>query len=111
MIPTLTIISSLLFLFYGLFCLFSSRSKKEFIRFKLERFRHLTGLLEILGGVGLLVGMYFSQPIYVISSAGLALLMLLGVAVRVRVKDSVFETFPAFVLMIVNGAIFFSITT
>ena len=43
-----------------------------------------------------------------LSSGGLALLMMLGVGVRVRVKDSLLQTLPALVLMLVNGFILFA---
>jgi len=45
------------FAIYGAQCLFSASMQAEFIRFGLERFRVLTGILEVLGGVGLLVGL------------------------------------------------------
>jgi hypothetical protein len=61
--------------------------KNEFRRFGLEKFGVLTALLEILGALGLLVG-FFSTPILLLSSGGLALLMFFGMIARVLVKDS-----------------------
>ena len=37
------------------------------------------------------------------AAAGLATLMLLGVATRIKVRDSLMETLPAAVLMLLNG--------
>ena len=79
--------------------------KAEFQRFQLEHFRIFTGLLEILGGAGLLIGFWW-PPAQVMASAGLSVLMLLGVGVRIKVRDSLLETFPAFLLMLVNAYIF-----
>ena len=45
-------------------------------------------------------------PLVLVASAGLALLMLLGVATRIRVRDSFMETLPAVVLLLVNAYIF-----
>jgi hypothetical protein len=95
------LVSAVLFLVYGLLCLFSGSMKVEFERFGLVRFRRLTGALEVLGGVGLLVGTRVPE-VLLVASAGLALLMLLGVIARVRVRDSLLETLPAAVLMVAN---------
>jgi len=73
----------------------------EFQRWGLSRFRKLTGSLEVLGGIGLLVGYFFSQ-VLVLASSGLALLMLLGLVARFRTHDSLLESLPAGVLMITN---------
>lgn len=94
------------FLYYGLDCLLSDGMVVEFERYGLSRYRRLTGSLEVLGAVGLAVG-YFVVPILVLASAGLMLLMVLGVATRVRVRDPVAETIPALVLMLVNAYILF----
>ena len=66
----------------------------------------LTAVLEILGGVGLLVGLKVPF-ILMISSGGLAILMLLGVAVRIKVEDNLWITLPALIFMLLNATIFF----
>ncbi|MCC5929622.1 MAG: DoxX family protein [Cyclobacteriaceae bacterium] len=104
----LIIISSLSFLTYGIAYFTSSKMKSEFIRFGLKKLGPLTAILEILGALGLLVGLMFNF-ILLISSGGLALLMLLGVAVRIRVKDSFWELLPALFFLILNAYIFFEV--
>lgn len=99
------IVSISLFLFYGLGCLFSQQMVVEFERFGLSRFRRLTGALEVLGALGLLVG-YGIPPLDIVASAGLSLLMVLGVATRVRVRDPFVQMLPALVLLLINGFIF-----
>jgi hypothetical protein len=94
-------VSAALFLFYGALCLFSNGMEEEFARYGLSRFRRLTGALELLGGAGLLVGLLVTE-VMVAASAGLALLMLLGVAARVRVRDPLLEIVPAAVLLVAN---------
>lgn len=79
--------------------------KSEFERFGLERFGPLTAVLELLGGLGLLIGLKFPL-ILMLSSGGLTLLMLLGIGVRIKVKDSLLITFPAILFMFLNGFIF-----
>ena len=95
------ILSILLFLYYGLGCLFSDSMVAEFRRFGLDRFRRLTGGLEVLGALALLVG-YVVPVLVPVASSGLTVLMLLGIATRIRVRDSLVEMIPAFGLMIVN---------
>lgn len=79
--------------------------KKEFIRFGLEKFGLLTALLEIAGSLGLLAGLLINS-ILLISSGGLALLMFLGLLVRIKVKDSLLVSMPALFYMALNSYIF-----
>jgi uncharacterized membrane protein YphA (DoxX/SURF4 family) len=95
-------LSAVAFLFYGVVCLSTSRMKVEFERYGLARYRHLVGALECLGALGLLVG-YFNRPVLVVAAAGLALTMLMGIATRIRIGDSLAQTFPAIVLLIMNA--------
>ncbi|MEX0598891.1 MAG: hypothetical protein WD512_20575 [Candidatus Paceibacterota bacterium] len=101
----LILFSSLSFITYGGLLLVSAKMQNEFKRFKLEKFTILTGVLELLGGIGLLVGLKYSF-ILLISSGGLALLTLLGLGVRIKVKDSFWLSFPAFFFMVLNLFIF-----
>lgn len=75
--------------------------KSEFIRFKLEGLGLLIILLQFLGALGLLVGMIF-KPVLLISSGGLALLMLLGLLFRIKSKDSIWVSMPALFFMVLN---------
>lgn len=79
--------------------------KSEFKRFNLEKLGLLTIILEFLGATGLLVGLKFN-PILVISSLGLGLLMLGGLIVRIKSKDSIWISLPAVFFMILNLYIF-----
>jgi hypothetical protein len=99
------VISIVAFLFYGLLCLFSEKTIMEFKRYGLLPFRKLTGTLEILGAIGLILGFYF--PVFLLlASLGLALLMLLGVLTRLRIKDPIIAIIPAFTLFVFNLFLF-----
>jgi len=102
----LTILSSFSFIIYGVLVLSTDHMVLEFERYQLSRFRKLTGVLEVLGGFGLLVGISH-LPIFQISSVGLSLLMLLGVLTRIKVRDPWPEIVPAIFLMIINGYLFY----
>lgn len=105
LLDILTVLSSLSFLLNGVGWFVSPHMKSEFKRFKLEEFRLLTAVLEIAGALGMLVGLMFN-PILIISSGGLALLMFLGFLVRLNVKDGVLVSLPALFYMVLNSYIF-----
>ena len=102
----LVLFSSLSFLIYGIAYFQSPNMKNEFKRFGLEKQGKLVAILEVLGAIGLLVGLAVN-PIMLISAGGLALLMLLGVAVRLKIGDSVWVSLPAFSFMVLNAYIFY----
>jgi hypothetical protein len=81
--------------------------KNEFKRFGLEKMGLFTIVLEILGALGLLIGVLY-HPILIISSLGLSLLMFAGVLVRIKVKDNMWISLPAFLYMLVNAYIFWT---
>jgi hypothetical protein len=66
-----------------------------------------TVILQIIGALGLLVGLKFNF-ILVISSLGLAILMLAGLIVRIKLKDSIWISLPAIFYMVLNTYIFWS---
>ncbi len=80
--------------------------KREFSRYGFENLRVLTGSLEILGGIGLLVGFKIPAVLFV-SCAGLALLMFFAVIVRLKIKDGFLLSLPALLLMLMNLYIFY----
>lgn len=80
--------------------------KSEFKRFGLEKFGLLTAVLEIVGALGLFLG-FLINPVLLISSGGLALLMFLGLLIRLRIKDSLWASLPALFFMGLNAFIFF----
>lgn len=102
----LVFISSISFLGYGIAYFTSTKMKSEFKRFGLEKVGALTAILEILGGLGLLIGLKF-QLILLVSAGGLAVLMFLGIVVRIKIRDTLWVTLPAMFFMILNAYIFF----
>jgi len=106
---TLQIVSAFAFMGYGFACLTTPDMKQEFERYGLQRFRVLTGSLEISGGAGLLVGFFISHTLLsLLASVGLAILMICGLGVRLRIKDSILQCLPAIILFVVNSVIAFS---
>ncbi|WP_211320265.1 DoxX family protein [Hymenobacter nivis] len=90
---------------YGVAYFISPNMKEEFKRFGLERVGLIAIIFELLGAVGLLVGLRIN-PILLIASGGLAVLMFLGVAIRIKVKDGLLVSLPALSFMLLNAYIF-----
>ncbi|MGK0379173.1 MAG: hypothetical protein ACJA1Z_002997 [Patiriisocius sp.] len=102
-ITIVTLFSALSFLFYGLSCLTSKRMTLEFERFGLSKQQQtLTGIFQLIGGAGLAIGYYQSLILTAISASGLALLMLLGFLVRLKIKDSVVLSAPSLMYALLN---------
>jgi len=79
--------------------------KMEFRRFGLEKFGLIIIASQFIGATGLIVGLKFNL-ILTISSLGLALLMLSGFIVRLKLKDSLWVSLPALFYMGLNSYIF-----
>jgi hypothetical protein len=78
--------------------------KNEFKRFGLEKYGSLTAVLELVGALGLFIGLQ-NHTVLVLASGGLTLLMLLGSGVRIKIKDSFLVSLPAFFYFLLNAFI------
>ena len=99
------ILSSISFFAYAISYFYAPHMKNEFKRFGLEKMGLTTVLFEITGALGLLVGLKFNF-VLLISSLGLALLMFAGLIVRIKLKDSIWISLPAFFYLGLNAFIF-----
>lgn len=98
----LILCSAISFLGYGAACFFSDSLKREFERYGFGAQRALTGGLQLCAALGLLAGL--SQPwIGRAAAAGLALMMLVAVGVRIRIKDTLLQTTPALFYLALNA--------
>ena len=104
----LLIFNALSFLFFGIGCLRRPYLIAEFERYGVPQFRILTGLLQLLGGMGILLG-YYWIPLQLFSCFGLTLLMLFGVGVRIKIKDNFIQSFPAAFYCLLNSYLFWSL--
>ncbi len=78
--------------------------RSEFRRFGLEKLGLVIVILQLLGAIGLLVGLRYG-PILTFASLGLALLMFSGVVVRLISKDSLRSSLQALFFMGLNTCI------
>ena len=101
----LSIISGVSFIFFGLACVFSDVFMNEFDRYGLSKFLNIVGFFQLLGGMGCIIGIFY-RKLLIISSLGLSVMMLLGVGVRVKINDTLIQTLPALIYLIINATIF-----
>lgn len=94
--------SALSFLGYGLACFWATAMKREFQRYRLGSQRTLVGGLQVCAAMGLLAGL--DQPwMGRAAAAGLALMMLVAVGVRIRINDTFRQTIPALIYLVLNA--------
>ncbi len=82
---------------------------EEFKRFGLSEIqRKLTGLFQLLGSVGLMAG-FFILWLGIVSALGLTIMMLVAFAVRIKIKDSLAQTAPSLVFLLLNAWITYAL--
>jgi hypothetical protein len=100
-------LSSISFFFFGISYFTSQYLKDEFKRYGLAKFGPLTATLQLLGAVGLLVGL--KVPLILsVAAGGLSLLMLLGFGVRIKIRDGFWLSLPSLLFALLNGYILYS---
>lgn len=102
----LIVFSSISFFVYGLSCFVSTYIKCEFERYGVGPQRALVGGLQLAAATGLLAGLsqaWMGQ----MAAGGLALMMLVAVGVRIRIQDSLIQTLPALIYLLLNAYLCF----
>jgi uncharacterized membrane protein YphA (DoxX/SURF4 family) len=106
LLAVVSVLTGIAFIVYGVQCLVSTRMREEFSRYGFPQLRQLTGGLEILAGLGLLVGLRWA-PVLTVASGILLIMMIGALLIRIRIKDGIVRSLPALVLVALNGFIFF----
>ncbi len=99
------LLSSLSFFSYTAWYFVSPKMKGEFKRFGIEKLGLFIIITQFVGASGLMIG-FIVPELLIISSLGLAIQMLAGVIVRIKIKDSIWVSLPAFFYMVLNAYIF-----
>ena len=102
----LSLFSGISFIFYGVASFRSRRMKAEFERWGYSNHRFTIGSFQILGGLGLLLGLFF-PILLLISSLALMLMMLVAILVRIRINDEFQKIIPAIFYSITNDIILY----
>lgn len=100
---SLVIFSASSFLIFGIACFVTEHMRSEFVRYGLTKHLKLVGILQIIGAVGLALGFFCKIDLLTVSSSiGLAVLMLLGFGVRIRIKDPFVKSAPSIIYSAIN---------
>jgi len=99
----LTFLSALSFLFFGIACFTAPKMKTEFLRYRLAPYRRIVGVLQLVGALGLILGYLYAPVLQAIAAGGLAVLMVLGFLVRLRIRDSFMQAAPSFLFAVLNA--------
>ena len=81
----------------------------EFDRYGIPQYRKLTGVLQLLGALGIIIGVWIDF-LQILSTLGLFLLMLFGVITRIMIKDGFIKTMPALFYCLLNGYLCYELT-
>lgn len=106
-ITYLSLFSAISFLSFGLACFITPQMKAEFQRYGLGAFRKTVGGLQIIGALGLLAGISYFPQLLPLAAAGLCVLMLLGFAVRLKIRDSILQSAPSLLYALLNAYILY----
>lgn len=99
---TLILFSAGSFLAYGLGCFFSAYLQGEFRRYQLGAQCRLVGILQCLAALGLIAGFWLPW-LGQAAAAGLVLMMLVALGVRIRIRDRFVQTLPALGYLALNA--------
>ena len=94
----LTIFSALSMSCFGLGYLFLPRMREEFERYRLSGWRRPVAWLQLAGALGLMLGLSY-PPLGTGAAAGLTVMMLTAVGVRVAIGDTLLQLMPAVLYM------------
>jgi len=79
----------------------------EYARWGYKDQRILLGCLQLIGGLGLLVGLT-NAVLLSVASFLLTFMMITAVFVRIKIKDNIFQMFPAILYTVVNFVILYN---
>ncbi len=100
----LALASAVAFFYYGMRCILSLQSRREYRRYGIPHLRVLNGTLQMFGAGGVLIGL--AVPMLGAAAAlGLCLMMLLGLNTRRRLRDPWRKRMPATSLAALNAVL------
>ena len=95
------IFTGISFLVYGVNSFYSNKMISEFERWGLKERRKLIACFQLLCGSMLLLGIKHN-PVLIISSIMLIIMMLVAIYVRIKIRDDISEILPAVTFFILG---------
>ena len=94
-------ISIVAFAWHGVALIWTQAMAADFARYGLGHQRALAGAFHLAGSAGLLLGLWV-RPLLPFAAGGLALLMLIAIGFRLKVRDPLPTILPAIAFCAVN---------
>ena len=98
--------SAFSFIIYGYSSFMSKRMISEYSRWGFSNQRKIIGFFQLLGGIGLIVGIKVNILLF-FTSLSFIIMMLFAIIVRIKIKDGIVETLPAITYLFLNVMIFY----
>ena len=95
------VFSAISFISYGLNSFISKKMISEYERWGLEKRRNQIGLVQLLCGLGIMIGLKYNF-ILILSSILLVIMMLVAVYVRIKIKDNISDILPAIAYLVLG---------
>ena len=95
------VFTALSFVAYGINSFISKRMFSEFKRWGLEKRRKQIGGIQLICGLGILIGLKYNS-ILIPSSILLIIMMLVAVYVRIKIKDNISDILPAIAYLVLG---------
>lgn len=93
---------ALSFLVYGVGCFVFAHTAQEFMRYGMPGQRLLVGTLQLCAVAGLLAGLRYPWMGHA-AAAGLTLMMMVALGVRLKIKDTLLQSAPAVLYLLLNA--------
>ena len=101
------IFTAVSFIIYGYSSFISRRMKSEFNRWGYSNQRKIVGFLQILGGIGFLLGLKINL-LLVLTSFCFIVMMTSAILIRIKIKDNITDILPAITYLFLSILIFYN---
>ena len=102
----LLIFTAVSFIAYGINSFISKRIILEFERWGLAKQRKFIGACQLIGGIGLFIGLEFNA-VGIISSVFIIIMMVVAIIVRIRIKDNISDILPAIAYLLLSAMVLY----
>ena len=101
------IFTAVSFIIYGYSSFVSRRMKSEYARWGYSDQRKIVGFLQLLGGLGLLIGIKI-DILLILTSFCFILMMNMAIFIRIKIKDNITDILPAITYLFLSVMIFYN---
>ena len=102
-----TVFTAISFIVYGYSSFISRRMKSEYARWGYNNQRKLVGSLQLLGGLGLLIGLKI-DILLILTSFCFIMMMTAAILIRIKIKDNIVDVLPAISYLFLSIMIFYN---